>query len=173
MEINDEVTMINRIKYTKPFLRATSTAYLLDFKEKLEKTLTKFPELEADYVYVGVTTSSTANAQNFLSDNRIKIGYNPSVKPTYFVLGHELTHFVQDISNVPYGEKPCDIYTIARDPLFLDRPPAYLTIKKAICDNWSLHAKAVRALCIEAIKQRANGRRQYIVWLEKEIARLE
>ena len=165
--------MIKRIKYTKPFLRATSSAYLLDLNEKLKETLTKFPELEADYVHVGVTTSSTANAQILLTNNRrIKMGYNPSVKPTYYVLGHELTHFVQEISDIPSGERQCDVYTVARDQLFLDRPPGYLTIKKTIRDNWTLYADDVRKLCIEAINQRSSGRRQYIVWLEKEIARL-
>jgi len=165
--------MITRIKYTKPFLTATSTAYLLDFNEKLKETLTKFSELKADYIHVGVTTSSTANAQTLLTNNRrIKMGYNPSVKPTYYVLGHELTHFVQEISDIPSGERQCDVYTIARDPLFLDRQPGYITINNTIRDNWILYADDVRKLCIEAINQRSNGRRQYIVWLEKEIARL-
>ena len=163
--------MIKRIKYTKPFLKATSAAYLLDFQAKLEKTLTKFPELEADHIDVGVATSATANAQILLKD-RIKIGYNPSIKPTHHVLGHELTHFVQDISDIPYGEAQCDIWTIARDRLFLDRPPNYLGIPVRISDNWSIYSDKVRALCIEAIDQRANGRRQYIVWLEKQIKEL-
>lgn len=104
--------------------------------------------------------------------DRIKIGYNPTEEPSCFVLGHELTHFVQCISDIPHGEKSCDIWTIARDRLFLDRPPGYLRIPRAVRDAWDVHADAVRALCVEAIDQRANGRRRYIVWLEREIAKL-
>ena len=40
--------MITRIKYTKPFLRATSTAYLLDFNGKLKETLTKLVQRKID-----------------------------------------------------------------------------------------------------------------------------
>ena len=163
--------MIDRIEYTKPFIRATPHRYRAEFHSKLTETLTKFPELDADLVTVGVTTSSTANAQILLAD-QIKIGYNPSVEPFFFVMGHELTHFTQRLGNVPNGERACDVWTIARDDLFLDWCPHYLTIKRHIRDNWHIFARGARALCIEAIKQRENGRRQYIVWLEKEIANL-
>ena len=163
-----------QIKYTKPFLKAVSPGYIADFQTKLEKTLTKFPELVTGRVDVGVTTSSTANAQNtwMPMTERIKIGYNPSVKPTHHVLGHELTHFVQHISDIPQGEVQCDIWTIARDSLFLDIPPCYLKIPVHVLGRWSAYADAVRGLCIEAINQRANGCRRYIVWLEKELMML-
>jgi hypothetical protein len=162
--------MIKRIKYTKPFLKAVSTAYLLDFQEKLERTLTKFPELEADYIHVGKLSyfGCVAIARTSEKD-RIKISYNTVNKATYLTFGHELTHFIQRLGIIPHGEKPCDIWTLARDPIFLDRPPFYLRIPARISDNWSIYAAKVRALCIEAIEQRANGRRQYIVWLENEI----
>ena len=165
--------MTPRIKYTKPFLKAVSTAYLLDFQEKLEKTLTKFPELKADHIHVGILSyfGCVAIARTNEKD-RIKISYNTSNKATYLTFGHELTHFVQRLGTIPHGEKSCDIWTLARDPLFLDRPPFYLRIPQTIRDAWAIYADTVRTLCIEAIEQRANGRRQYIVLLEKQIKEL-
>jgi len=166
--------MIKSIQFTKPFIKATSPLYLELFERKLTEVLPKFPELNADLLHVGLTNGFCINALAHTQDSsRIKISWNPVHAPYYFTMGHELTHFVQEISDdVPHGETQCDIWTIVRDRMFLDRPPGYLPMPKTVRDNWGAHADMVRGLCIEAISQRKNGMRRYIVWLRKEMRKL-
>ena len=89
---------------------------------------------------------------------------------TYFTIGHELTHLVQPpgLALIPSGEVQCDIWTLARDPLFLDEKPCYLEMD---CDgrSWRRHAHAVRDLCRRAIEVRRRNRR-YIVWLREQLS---
>ncbi len=68
----------------------------------------------------------------------------------------------------PSGEVQCDIWTLARDPLFLDEKPCYLEVD---CDGrkWRRHAHAVRELCRRAIEVRRRNRR-YIVWLREQLS---
>ena len=89
---------------------------------------------------------------------------------TYFTIGHELTHLVQPpgLALIPSGEVQCDIWTLTRDPLFLDEKPCYLEVS---CDgrSWRRHAGAVRELCRRAIEIRRWNRR-YIVWLREQLS---
>jgi hypothetical protein len=99
---------------------------------------------------------------------------------SYNTIGHELMHLVQGLSHldhpaatdrIPGGEKPCDIWTLARSELFCDEAPTYLKLPAAIRANWPSYARSVRALCIAAIEKRA-AYRLYISWLEQEIHKL-
>ena len=76
-----------------------------------------------------------------------------------------------DLPKVPYGEKPCDIWTLARHELFCDDPPTYIKMPRILRDCWLDYAEAVRRLCIAAIERRIT-QRLYIQWLEIEIAKL-
>jgi len=69
------------------------------------------------------------------------------------------------------GETQCDIWTLARDPIFLDDPPTYIKMPRLMREHWPDYAEPVRALCIAAIAKR-HTERLYIRWLEQEIRQL-
>jgi hypothetical protein len=107
-----------------------------------------------------------------------------SRKVAYQTIGHELTHLIQALAygdrsgrrssipgRVPSGEKQCDIWTLAREPLFCDDAPTYIKMPRIVRDHWPDYAEAVRDLCISAIAKR-HTHRHYIRWLEDEIAKL-
>jgi len=103
-------------------------------------------------------------------------------KLTYNTIGHEFTHLLQGLSKIhfkagkateamPFGEKQCDIWTLARSPLFLDDAPTYIRLPRAMREDWPRYAKAVRRLCIAALKKRRTHR-LYMQWLEAKIKEL-
>lgn len=161
----------NKFHLTNPFIKETSQAFRDDLLAKLKVVCPLFPELTADRLEVGITTYYVACACTPMKD-RIKIKLNPKQQVSYFTLGHELTHFVQDISNVPHGEKQCDIWTIARNKIFLDEPPTNLYIPSETNREWDMYSEAIRELCINAIEIR-KSKRHYIKWLEQEIKQLQ
>ena len=137
---------------------------------RLERALALFPELGDEPVRVGVTASRRLDGLAIPSERLIRLNPYRRKHVTYFTIGHELTHLLQPpgLALIPSGEVQCDIWTLARDPLFLDEKPCYLQID---CDgrSWRRHARAVRALCRAAIAERTRNRR-YIVWLRQRLA---
>ena len=137
---------------------------------RLERALALFPELGDERVTVGVTTSRTLDGLAYPSERLIRLNPYRRRMVTYFTIGHELTHLVQPpgLALIPGGEVQCDIWTLARDPLFLDEKPCYLEVD---CDGrrWRRHAHAVRELCRRAIEIRWRNRR-YIVWLREQLS---
>ncbi len=148
----------------------------------LQAALRLFPELHGKTLTVGYTRAHLGSAlvPRHAEDEltiRLKVR-----KLTYNTIGHELTHLVQGLSHchtdraffaarIPSGEKPCDIWTLARSELFCDDAPTYLKLPPTVRENWPLYAKAVRELCLAAIEKRATHR-LYIAWLEDQIRRL-
>ncbi len=148
----------------------------------IERALGFFPELQGKAITVGYTRAHLGSAT---------LIYRPACPPrlvirlkvrklTYQTIGHELTHLVQGLAHgvgrrrmaarsakIPFGEKQCDIWTLARDPLFCDDAPTYLRLPRFVRDHWRHYAHSVRLLCIAAIEKRESHRR-YIQWLEKE-----
>ena len=137
---------------------------------RLERALALFPELGEEQVTVGVTASRRLDGLAYPSERLIRLNPYRRRMVTYFTIGHELTHLVQPpgLALIPSGEVQCDIWTLARDPLFLDEKPCYLEID---CDGrkWRRHAHAVRGLCLRAIEVRRSNRR-YIVWLRAQLS---
>jgi hypothetical protein len=76
-----------------------------------------------------------------------------------------------DPDKIPSGEKQCDIWTLARDPLFCDDAPTYIKMPRSIRERWPEYSESVRDLCLAAIDKR-HTHRQYIRWLEDEIRKL-
>jgi hypothetical protein len=150
----------------------------------LQSALWHFPELHGKTITVGYTTAHLGVAllpRHPEADLTIRLKVR---KLTYNTIGHELTHLVQGLSHchpslidaisagrIPGGEKPCDIWTLARSELFCDDAPTYLKLPPMVRKNWPLYAKSVRALCLAAIEKRATHR-LYIAWLEEQIRRL-
>ena len=164
---------ITAIKFSNPVIKGVA----LEKRNKLEvmllETLDYFPELGCDVIHLGLTRAFGIAAFALTQDKeRIKIRYNPASKLSYNLLGHELTHFVQRLGDIPHGEVQCDIWALARDELFTDAAPEYLLLPNAVKQDWSKYSDVVRSLCIDSIRERAQGRRRYIVWLNKELREL-
>jgi hypothetical protein len=148
----------------------------------LQNALRLFPELQGKTLTVGYTRAHLGSAlvpRHAEADLTIRLKVR---KLTYNTIGHELTHLVQGLSHchpdraifaerIPGGEKPCDIWTLARSELFCDDAPTYIKLPSTVRENWPHYAKAVRALCLSAIEKRAT-QRLYIAWLEKQIHQL-
>lgn len=161
-----------QVIFTKPLIKASTLDYRTELVSKLRKSMLLFPELHPKIIKFGLRTRATAIAHTYgFVENQdfMLIGINPIEKLYYYILGHELTHFLQKIANIPAGEKQCDIWTIIRSELFTDRHPHYIDISSAIKKDWDTYKSEVRKLCIEAIKIR-NKKRCYIAWLEEKIA---
>ena len=155
-----------RLVLTAP-MAAVATPELVS---RLARALALFPELGDERVTVGVTASRTLDGLAYPSKRLIRLNPYRRRMVTYFTIGHELTHLVQPpgLALIPSGEVPCDIWTLARDPLFLDEKPCYLEVD---CDgrSWRRHAHAVRDMCRRAIEVRQSNRR-YIVWLREQLS---
>lgn len=160
-----------QVIFTKPLIRASTLDYRKELEFKLRKSMLLFPELHPKIIKFGLRSRATAIAHTYEFKNNqdfILIGINPVEYIYYYILGHELTHFVQKITDIPAGEKQCDVWTIKRSELFTDRHPHYIDIPVAVIKDWDAHKVKIRKLCIEAVKVRKNKRR-YIQWLEEKI----
>jgi hypothetical protein len=154
--------------------------------EMIQRALGHFPELNDSTITVGYTRKHLGSATVIYRKGALQqlIIRLRARKVTYQTIGHELTHLVQgltygarwnaraaDPNKIPAGETQCDIWTLARDPLFCDDPPTYIKMPRSVRERWPDHADAVRDLCIAAIAKR-HSQRQYIRWLEQEIRQL-
>jgi hypothetical protein len=152
----------------------------------IERSLRCFPELKDTTITVGHTRKHLGSATvvyrtGVISRLIIRLRVR---KVTYQTIGHELTHLIQGLTHgdrsskpesdrekIPSGETQCDIWTLARDPLFCDDAPTYLKMPRFLREHWPDYAEPVRALCIAAIEKRQTHR-LYIRWLEQEIRKL-
>ena len=78
---------------------------------------------------------------------------------------------MQALGHVPGGEIQCDIWTLARHPMFLDEAPCYLPVPDALRADWHRVGETVAGLCREAIARRPHHR-TYIRWLRAQIEEL-
>ena len=155
-------------------------------QEMIERSLQLFPELKDTTLTVGYTRKHLGSATVVYRKGVItRLIIRLKVRNvTYQTIGHELTHLIQglahgdrsksrsaDPAKVPSGEQQCDIWTLARDPLFCDDPPTYIKMPRLIRDCWPDYANEVRDLCIAAIEKR-HTHRHYIRWLEEELRKL-
>ena len=140
-------------------------------RRQLKRSLARFPELGDAPGTVGVTASRRRDGLAIPSDRLIRLNPYRRRRVTYYTIGHELTHLLQPpgLGLIPSGEIQCDIWTLARDPLFWDEKPCYLQVD---CDgrSWRRHAGAVASLCRQAIDERSHNRR-YIMWLRQQLDR--
>ncbi len=156
-------------------------------QEMIQRSLAHFPELNGITITVGYTRRHLGSASIIYHRGQIaQLIIRLKVrKLTYQTIGHELTHLVQalarrdrgaptdsvDLPKIPYGEKQCDIWTLARHELFCDDPPTYIKMPRIMRERWLDYAEPVRRLCISAIQKRST-QRLYIQWLETEAGKL-
>jgi hypothetical protein len=152
--------------------------------DMLQNALRCFPELKGRKITVGYTSAHLGSALVPLRpEAAAKLTIRLKVKTlTYNTIGHELTHLLQGLSKIhfkagaavetiPYGEKQCDIWTLARSNLFCDDAPTYIRLPRAVRENWPSYSKSVRRLCIAALEKRKTHR-LYMKWLESRIKAL-
>ena len=153
--------------------------------EMVQRSLGHFPELKDAAITIGYTRKHLGATVIYRKGELYRLIIRLRVrKVTYHTIGHELTHLVQglaygdrygtrsaDPDRIPTGETQCDIWTLARDPLFLDDPPTYIKMPRIMREHWPDYAESVRELCIAAIDKR-HTQRQYIRWLEQQIGHL-
>lgn len=153
------------IHVTRPARKHRRSTELID---RVERALRYFPELHGNKVTVGVTRSADGIA--VLEDMTVRFDLRRGA-PSYYVIGHELTHLLQALGAVPMGEIQCDIWTLARGRLFLDEAPCYLPVPEELRRDWRRQRVTVSYLCGRAISERAT-RRQYIRWLQQQLGKL-
>jgi hypothetical protein len=166
-----------------PRMKKRLTKRVIDM---LQNTLRQFPELKDKKITVGYTSAHLGSALVPLRPEAAeKLTIRLKVKTlTYNTIGHELTHLLQGLSKIhwkekkvgkdetiPYGEKQCDIWTLARSQLFCDDAPTYIRLPRPIRENWPAYSQSVRRLCIAALEKRKTHR-LYIQWLEARIKAL-
>lgn len=135
---------------------------------RVGRALQRFPELHDSRVTVGVTRCADGIA--VFEDMTVRFDLRRG-GPTYYCIGHELTHLLQALRAVPQGEVQCDIWTLARGRLFLDEAPCYLPLPPAVRRDWRRQRNRVSYLCARAISERPM-RRQYIRWLKGRLVEL-
>ncbi|HEY2987935.1 MAG TPA: hypothetical protein VGL11_09420 [Candidatus Binatia bacterium] len=154
--------------------------------DMLQNALRHFPELQGKKITVGYTAAHLGSALVPLrAEAAAKLTIRLKVKTlTYNTIGHEMTHLLQGLSKIswkekkvgkggtiPYGEKQCDIWTLARSNLFCDDAPTYIRLPRVMRENWPAYSQSVRRLCIAALQKRKTHR-FYIQWLEGRIKAL-
>lgn len=150
------------VHVTRPARRHRAATRLI---ARVERALRHFPELHGNRITVGVTRSADGIA--VFEEMTVRFDLRRG-GPTYYCIGHELTHLLQALRAVPMGEVQCDIWTLARGRLFLDEPPCYLPLPPALRRDWRRQRGKVSYLCGRAINERAT-RRQYIRWLKQQL----
>jgi hypothetical protein len=90
-----------------------------------------------------------------------------------YVLGHELTHLVQEVAGLPTTERSCDILTMARAVAFCDEKPYYVSIPDSmITDNGFIldrYRGFIHQTAQLATAMRKKGKRNYIKWFEQAL----
>src|SRR5262249_16214687 len=131
--------------------------------DMLLDSLREFPELHGKTITVGYTSAHLGSALVPLREEaaaRLTIRLKAQ-KLTSNTTGHELPHLLQGLSKIhykagkvseamPFGEKQCDIWPLARSQLFLDDAPTYIRLPRKMREDWPRYAKPVRRLCIAA-----------------------
>lgn len=153
------------------FSRQARQAFSPEFKGRIMRVYSLFPELQEKRISCGLLTRRgrvEGTATGWTSPPVFRVQPNVS----HYTIAHELTHLVQDNgSGIPHGEVACDIWTLHRLPCdLLDQRPYYL-MKNIRCD-WKRNRDRIKELCSQAIEIRKT-QRSYIVWLRHQIRKME
>ncbi|MEE9150247.1 MAG: hypothetical protein V3U20_00235 [Thermoplasmata archaeon] len=155
----------NRWSFTRRFKAKKGQSRFLD---RLDLARNLFPELDSETVKVGITLNADGKA-----DSKSKAVYFRSRNVSFYVMGHELTHLLQESGKVPKGERSCDIYTLARRDRFCDESPNYVKVPKRLLDEKGFIRMEYRGLVHETAKTaltlRSSGRKRYISLFEKTL----
>ena len=124
-----------------------------DLIKKIEKASECFPELAKKRVVVGLSNGKPRGAT--WPYNSI-ILFNENKQIPYYTIGHELIHLLQYLQFIPRGEVNCDLFTIARNELFLDESPSYIGIKES---SWMLYRYQIQELVRDCLSKQFSARK--------------
>jgi len=169
-----------RLGYEIRFTKIANASFTERYKLRIIDVFKYYPELKSDSVCVGwIAPHGWARGAAISSSDAskpLKISLRPNEKN--FTIAHEFTHLLQAKKKegelkIPSGERPCDVWTLARLPLeLLDDFPSYLKMSYQAREHWFDIKAKVRELALQAIELRKTKRR-YIEWLEDEIGSIE
>lgn len=141
--------------------------------KELETSLARlFPELSDVTLRVRMKKMRSAIGEYDYRTRRISIDPRPfepdhnNILPS--VLAHETMHAVQHIDRtVPYGERSCDIFMLARLPtsLYPKNRDFYVKIPKNVISS----PERIMQTAKRALELRDRGLRNYIMWFESEL----
>ena len=137
-----------------------------------------FPELENMDIKVKITGEQWCGACYDHTRNIIRFSGPNNMKSSLETLGqimfHELTHARQFlIHDIPHGERSADVYCITRLPIWIMREAkrfGYISIPNKLK---STHPEEIKILAKKAIVKRSQGLRNYLVWFESEVKKLD
>ncbi len=141
-------------------------------RERLDYVRAFFPELDGITVRVGLAKKPGVLGWGSLDPEQPGVWVRPR-RLDHFTIAHEFTHLLQARELVPRGERPCDLWALARSPLVVDHPPSYLKLPGWIRRKRRLttaQATLLSTLAREAIAARAAGDRRYLQRFEREAA---
>ena len=139
--------------------------------ERLDLVRRYFPELDGVCVRVGLARKRGVLGWGSLDPDAPGIWVRPR-KLDRFTIAHELTHLLQARGLVPRGERPCDLWALARSAALVDAAPNYLRLPRALRHAERLEAPwptLLHEAARRAVEARAAGRRTYLSGFEKEI----
>ena len=154
-----------------------TTVRLPSLKSRIEIVTAFFPELER--ISFGKASRS---AYYDPRSGTIRLTCHSSI----YVIGHEITHLLQDgrflpadVIPYPKGELSCDLFLFARSPYLVadiweTKDHCYLgkgLHLTRLRDNFTKAEgqQLIHEVCAEAVKKRNTGKRDYIRWAEHTI----
>ncbi len=139
--------------------------------EHLELARRFFPELSGVTIHVGLAQKRGVLGWGSLDPDRPGVWVRPR-RLYLFTIAHEFTHLLQARGLVPMGERACDLHALARSPLLIDHPPAYLKLPRAMRRGRPSpeHARLMCEAAREALAARVAGDRRYVLRFERAIA---
>lgn len=136
----------------------------LDFARKF------YPELDGLTIRVGLAQKRGVLGWGSLDPERPGIWVRPR-RLQLFTIAHEFTHLLQARGLVPRGERPCDLWALARTPLLIDAAPNYLRLPRTLRRGRPTNDQAhiLFAAARRAIEAQQSGDRRYLVRFEAEM----
>jgi len=128
-----------------------------------------FPELDGVSLKIGLTRSSSGMAV----PGGNEIWLNPFHVSNH-TIAHEFVHLLQRRgTDVPQGERSCDLFSLARHWTLNDVNPSYVKVPPALLENDGTLAPRTAALvyhtAVESIRKKREGMRNYIAWFEARL----
>ena len=154
-----------RWSYTRNFAKKKGQS---QFLLRLDEARSYFPELDCHCVKLGITINADGKA-----DLEGKGVFFRSRNVSYYVMGHELTHLLQQMEGLPKSERSCDIFTMAKTVLFCDESPNYVKVPKGMVDENQFIIEHYRGFVHRTARSadalRRAGKKFYISWFERTL----